>query len=142
MLARCWRLIWPVLRGTHLGQMIEGVQYRSAAESRVITAEHASDWGTSGTRLVDRGRLVAALDRAVARKVTIVSAPPGSGKKTSLLRARGHCRVWQPVASSRCRATSEMSSCSVYAAESIRYTLDRSQAESRSPPRRGSTAKR
>src|SRR5712691_13004251 len=69
-----------------LGQMIEGVQYRAAVASMAVTAEHASDWGTSGTRLIDRGDLVAALDRAVARKVTIISAPAGSGK-TSLLRA-------------------------------------------------------
>ena len=46
-------------------------------------------------RLIDRGDLLAALDRASARKVTIISAPAGSGK-TSLLRAwadrpdRGH----------------------------------------------------
>src|SRR6478672_9961495 len=37
-------------------------------------------------RLIDRGDLVAALDRAAAKKVTIISAPAGSGK-TSLLRA-------------------------------------------------------
>jgi LuxR family transcriptional regulator, maltose regulon positive regulatory protein len=37
-------------------------------------------------RLIDRGDLVAALDRAAAGKVTIISAPAGSGK-TSLLRA-------------------------------------------------------
>jgi LuxR family maltose regulon positive regulatory protein len=37
-------------------------------------------------RLVDRGALLAALDRAAAAKVTIISAPAGSGK-TSLLRA-------------------------------------------------------
>ena len=35
------------------------------AESRVLTAQRASDWGMSATRLVSRGRLVAALDRAV-----------------------------------------------------------------------------
>jgi LuxR family transcriptional regulator, maltose regulon positive regulatory protein len=41
---------------------------------------------TSATpRLIDRGDLLAALDRAAARKVTILSAPAGSGK-TSLLR--------------------------------------------------------
>jgi hypothetical protein len=34
-----------------LGQMIEGVQYRPEAESMAVTAEHASDWGTSGTRI-------------------------------------------------------------------------------------------
>jgi LuxR family transcriptional regulator, maltose regulon positive regulatory protein len=37
-------------------------------------------------RLIDRGDLVAVLDRAAERKVTIISAPAGSGK-TSLLRA-------------------------------------------------------
>src|SRR6202035_5892491 len=37
-------------------------------------------------RLIDGGDLLAALDRASARKVTIISAPAGSGK-TSLLRA-------------------------------------------------------
>jgi LuxR family transcriptional regulator, maltose regulon positive regulatory protein len=37
-------------------------------------------------RLIDRGDLVAALDRAATRKVTVISAPAGSGK-TSLLRA-------------------------------------------------------
>jgi len=37
-------------------------------------------------RLIDRGDLLAALDRAATRKVTIISAPAGSGK-TSLLRA-------------------------------------------------------
>jgi LuxR family maltose regulon positive regulatory protein len=36
-------------------------------------------------RLIDRGDLVAALDRAAARKVTVISAPAGSGK-TCLLR--------------------------------------------------------
>ena len=39
-------------------------------------------------RLIDRGDLLAALDRASAKKVTIISAPAGSGK-TSLLRAWG-----------------------------------------------------
>jgi LuxR family transcriptional regulator, maltose regulon positive regulatory protein len=37
-------------------------------------------------RLIDRGDLVAALDHAAASKVTVISAPAGSGK-TSLLRA-------------------------------------------------------
>jgi len=52
-------------------------------------------------RLIDRGDLLAALDRAAARKVTIISAPAGSGK-TSLLRAwaerpgqRHRCAVLQ-----------------------------------------------
>jgi LuxR family transcriptional regulator, maltose regulon positive regulatory protein len=37
-------------------------------------------------RLIDRGDLVAALDRAAASKVTVISAPAGSGK-TTLVRA-------------------------------------------------------
>jgi LuxR family maltose regulon positive regulatory protein len=37
-------------------------------------------------RLIDRGDLVAAVDRAAASRVTVISAPAGSGK-TSLLRA-------------------------------------------------------
>jgi LuxR family maltose regulon positive regulatory protein len=37
-------------------------------------------------RLIDRGDLLAALDRAAVKKVTVISAPAGSGK-TSLLRA-------------------------------------------------------
>ena len=41
--------------------------------------------GRTNPRLIDRGDLLTALDRASARKVTIISAPAGSGK-TSLLR--------------------------------------------------------
>jgi LuxR family maltose regulon positive regulatory protein len=37
-------------------------------------------------RLIDRGDLLGALDRAAAKTVTIISAPAGS-RKTSLLRA-------------------------------------------------------
>ncbi len=49
-------------------------------------------------RLIDRGDLLAALDRAAAGKVTIISAPAGSGK-TSLLRAwSGHPGQPQRVA--------------------------------------------
>ncbi len=46
----------------------------------------ASDGRSSNPRLIDRGDLLAALGRAAVRKVTIISAPAGSGK-TSLLRA-------------------------------------------------------
>jgi LuxR family transcriptional regulator, maltose regulon positive regulatory protein len=42
------------------------------------------------TRLLTRGDLLATLDRAVTRKVTVISAPAGSGK-TSLLRAWADC---------------------------------------------------
>src|SRR5258706_5513550 len=45
-----------------------------------LTVAPAAPW------LIDRGDLVAALDRAAASKVTVISAPAGSGK-TCLLRA-------------------------------------------------------
>ena len=44
------------------------------------------DGGTDTPRLIARDDLVACLDRAASGKVTIISAPAGSGK-TSLLRA-------------------------------------------------------
>jgi LuxR family maltose regulon positive regulatory protein len=42
--------------------------------------------GPAAPRLIQRGELLAALDRATQAKVTLISAPAGSGK-TSLLRA-------------------------------------------------------
>jgi LuxR family maltose regulon positive regulatory protein len=42
--------------------------------------------GRAASRLIDRGSLLAALDRAADSKVTLISAPAGSGK-SSLLRA-------------------------------------------------------
>ena len=49
-------------------------------------------------RLIDRTDLLAALDRAAAKKVTIISAPAGSGK-TSLLRAwAGRPGQWRRLA--------------------------------------------
>jgi LuxR family transcriptional regulator, maltose regulon positive regulatory protein len=51
----------------------------------VIKANHGKP-GSSAPRLIRRGELVACLDRAAETKVTLISAPAGSGK-TSLLRA-------------------------------------------------------
>src|SRR4051812_22577839 len=72
------------------------------AGRQTLAPRQASD-GVAGTpRLIDRGELLAALDRATERKVTIISAPAGSGK-TSLLRAwadrpgRPHQLVVVPV---------------------------------------------
>ena len=63
-------------------------------------------------RLIDRGDLLAALDRAAAKKVTIISAPAGSGK-TSLLRAWASGRVSRAdLLSSGCSAISKMPSSS------------------------------
>src|SRR5579859_2901799 len=114
--------------------MIERVQYRPAAEIRVVTAEHAADWSTSGTRLVDRDRLVAALDRAVARKVTVISAPPGSGK-TSLLRAwAARSAPTQPVAFVAVpREQRDEQLFWLTLLESIRQTLDSDRSELEAP---------
>src|SRR6266700_6976436 len=60
----------------------------SALESEagvVFTANHGQP-GLAARRLIQRGDLLASLDRAAEAKVTLISAPAGSGK-TSLLRA-------------------------------------------------------
>ena len=54
--------------------------------SRVVDSTYAYRVARATPWLIDRSDLLAALDRAVARKVTVISAPAGSGK-TSLLRA-------------------------------------------------------
>jgi LuxR family transcriptional regulator, maltose regulon positive regulatory protein len=51
-----------------------------------VPGPRPTDGGLHTPRLIARGDLLAALDRAAARKVTIISAPAGSGK-TSLLSA-------------------------------------------------------
>jgi LuxR family transcriptional regulator, maltose regulon positive regulatory protein len=51
----------------------------------VITANHRKP-GLAAPRLIKRGDLLASLDRAARAKVTLISAPAGSGK-SSLLRA-------------------------------------------------------
>jgi LuxR family transcriptional regulator, maltose regulon positive regulatory protein len=71
-------------------------------ESVRLPEPQPGDGGMDPLRLIVRGDLLAALDRAAARKVTIISAPAGSGK-TSLLRAwadyadRAHCIAFVPV---------------------------------------------
>ena len=67
-------------RGTALGPCRRGQGVRRRHQGRPVKVAPATP------RLVDRGELLAALDRAAAGKVTIISAPAGSGK-TSLLRA-------------------------------------------------------
>jgi LuxR family transcriptional regulator, maltose regulon positive regulatory protein len=58
-------------------------QQQSARDSRL---DRPLQVAPAAPRLIDRNDLLAALDRAVAREVTLISAPAGSGK-TSLLRA-------------------------------------------------------
>jgi LuxR family transcriptional regulator, maltose regulon positive regulatory protein len=52
----------------------------------VVFRTHQPKPGPAAPRLIQRAELLAALDRAVEAKVTLISAPAGSGK-TSLLRA-------------------------------------------------------
>src|SRR6201982_3385972 len=52
----------------------------------IVVSTYAGLGARATLRLIDRGDLLAALDLAAAKKVTIISAPAGSGK-TSLLRA-------------------------------------------------------
>jgi LuxR family transcriptional regulator, maltose regulon positive regulatory protein len=52
----------------------------------VVDSTYAGRVAQATPWLIDRSDLLAALDRAAARKVTVISAPAGSGK-TSLLRA-------------------------------------------------------
>jgi LuxR family transcriptional regulator, maltose regulon positive regulatory protein len=66
------------------------------------TPRSACQGGPALPRLIDRHALVASLDRAAERRVTIITAPAGSGK-TSLLRSwadrpgRSHRTAFVPV---------------------------------------------
>jgi LuxR family maltose regulon positive regulatory protein len=52
----------------------------------VVSRAHQRKPGPAAPRLIQRAELLATLDRAAEAKVTLISAPAGSGK-TSLLRA-------------------------------------------------------
>jgi LuxR family transcriptional regulator, maltose regulon positive regulatory protein len=96
------RLAASQVRGRHrisvirrAGTMQDGMGSRrrrvneNGAEPRfraVVDSTYAGLMARASLRLIPRGDLLAALDRAAAKKVTIISAPAGSGK-TSLLRA-------------------------------------------------------
>jgi LuxR family transcriptional regulator, maltose regulon positive regulatory protein len=59
---------------------------RRGSGSGVVFRADPRKQGPAAPRLIQRGELLASLDRATAAKVTLISAPAGSGK-TSLLRA-------------------------------------------------------
>src|SRR5580693_464859 len=65
-----------------------GIRPVDRAGAGLVTTRlwQAFDVAGATLRLIDRDDLLAALDRAAAKKVTLISAPAGSGK-TSLLRA-------------------------------------------------------
>ena len=69
------------LRGDKLAHAGNRVQNSGV----VLRADHRQP-GPAAPRLIRRGELLASLDRAAQAKVTLISAPAGSGK-TSLLRA-------------------------------------------------------
>src|SRR3954470_15924379 len=58
-----------------------------ASETPLVARNGAGPRATDGVRsMLDRGDLLQWLDRALSKRVTVLSAPAGSGK-TSLLRA-------------------------------------------------------
>ncbi len=63
-----------------------GVPARRGSGSDVAFRTNPPKPAQAATRLIQRGDLLASLDRATAAKVTLISGPAGSGK-TSLLRA-------------------------------------------------------
>ncbi len=68
----------------------EGVRHRrmmsSTTTQRERHLEPVSSGGSIASGLLDREELLQTLDRALTKRITVISAPPGSGK-TSLLRA-------------------------------------------------------
>src|SRR6266446_412378 len=78
--ARVTRNLYRVLRGG--GPQASALGSDSGAVARADQRKP----GPTGPRLIQRGDLLASLDRAAEAKLTLISAPAGSGK-TSLLRA-------------------------------------------------------
>ncbi len=68
------------------GQVREGAETVLSAEEGTERGPRPGGGEVSAAPLIARDDLVARLDRAAAGKVTVISAPAGSGK-TSLLRA-------------------------------------------------------
>src|SRR4051812_30089144 len=74
--------VWHDQRGAALGMRLVG----GGPKLRVISSEEPGDDVSFARSLLDRDDLLQTLDRAVDKRVTVISAPAGSGK-TSLLRA-------------------------------------------------------
>jgi LuxR family maltose regulon positive regulatory protein len=73
-----------IARTSGAGHQSEGA--RIATPTLGVKGRYQAAAAGATVGLIDRGDLLAALDRAAANKVTVISAPAGSGK-TSLLRA-------------------------------------------------------
>jgi hypothetical protein len=93
------------VRGRHRILVNRHTERSRTEVSRAVDSTYAGlipteNVAQASPRLIERGDLLAALDRAAARKVTIISAPAGSGK-TSLLRLGRPSRSAAPA---RCPA--------------------------------------